>query len=397
MPEELHSQTGYVTKFGPLVTQGNEAYVHHLVVTLCTGVNESHVGNGGDCGSEEIAFEVKNCRSGTALAAWAVGGELFVYPENVAYPFGGEGYIMIELHYDNPKEVEGTLDSSGMRIWYTKTPREHDAGILTVGHLVTPLQVIPPNSKNFVNIGLMPAECTNEYLPDDGIHVFGNFFHTHLAGHGLTFQHFRYNSECGVYEELEPIDENLKYDFDYQQFTHLKREVIIKPGDILQVKCFYKTEGLDGVTLGGLGTRDEMCLSSVVYYPRQDVVFSASQLTQTEYFKFLGTTPSGQQILSEEVEYVDGLNAIDWDSMRNTFQATLDNGTYDVYCGIDEQRLNYYTKKVMKSECPYIPPDQCTGNTPPTCCERIVEDAGVVLRASMALLLALSLLTAILA
>ena len=42
-------------------------------------------------------------------------------------------------------------------------------------------------------------------------------------------QHFRKNSECDVFEELEPIDKNLKYDFNYQQFNHLQREVIIKP------------------------------------------------------------------------------------------------------------------------------------------------------------------------
>ena len=32
-----------------------------------------------------------------------------MYPDNVAYPFGGEGYIMIELHYDNPHEIEGNI------------------------------------------------------------------------------------------------------------------------------------------------------------------------------------------------------------------------------------------------------------------------------------------------
>ena len=34
----------------------------------------------------------------------------FVYPDNVAFPFGGEGqrqYLVIELHYDNPKMVSG--------------------------------------------------------------------------------------------------------------------------------------------------------------------------------------------------------------------------------------------------------------------------------------------------
>ena len=29
-------------------------------------------------------------------------------------------------------------------------------------------------------------------------------------------QHFRRNEECGVLEELEPVDINLKYDFNYQ-------------------------------------------------------------------------------------------------------------------------------------------------------------------------------------
>ena len=35
----------------------------------------------------------------------------FVYPENVAFPFGGEGqpqYVLLELHYDNPEMLSGT-------------------------------------------------------------------------------------------------------------------------------------------------------------------------------------------------------------------------------------------------------------------------------------------------
>ena len=57
----------------------------------------------------------------------------------------------------------------------------------------------------------------------------------HPSGHGLSLQHIRYNSECGVYEELEPIDENLKYDFDYQQFTHLRHEVLVKRVSLLYI------------------------------------------------------------------------------------------------------------------------------------------------------------------
>ena len=74
-----------------------------------------------------------------------------------------------------------------------------------------------------------------------------------------------------MYEELEPIDRNLNYDFNYQQINHLPHEVTIMPvsqclhhkvllmnlivcvcviqGDLIQLKCFYGTEGVDGVTV----------------------------------------------------------------------------------------------------------------------------------------------------
>lgn len=93
------------------------------------------------------------------------------------------------------------MDSSGIRFWYTSTRREHNAGILEVGHFVTPYHVIPPNSPNFVTTGILPAECTQEvrisiflsfsivstipitqYIPDDGIRVFANALHTHVVG-----------------------------------------------------------------------------------------------------------------------------------------------------------------------------------------------------------------------
>ena len=56
----------------------------------------------------------------------------------------------------------GTVDSSGMRLWYTSTPREHEAGIVDVGHFVTEEQIIPPNSKNFTTTGVMLGDCTNQ-------------------------------------------------------------------------------------------------------------------------------------------------------------------------------------------------------------------------------------------
>ena len=71
--------------------------------------------------------------------------------------------------------------------------------------------------------------------------MFGNILHTHIygkvfnftivslwsklhtvfiilayIGHGLRVRHMRHNEECNVTEELETLDENLQYDFNYQ-------------------------------------------------------------------------------------------------------------------------------------------------------------------------------------
>ena len=88
----------------------------------------------------------------------------------------------------------------------------------------------------------LPFSCLiSQYLPENGIRIFASFPHTHLlgkgcavgmallihlngsfffcTGHGITVQHFTTNEECGATEELKPIYQNLKYDFDYQVTT----------------------------------------------------------------------------------------------------------------------------------------------------------------------------------
>ena len=68
------------------------------------------------------------------------------------------------------ESLAGTIDSSGMRFWYTDTPREHEAAILNVGYYVTPLMVIPPNAKNFTITGFVNEECTNQVRHKNFLH-----------------------------------------------------------------------------------------------------------------------------------------------------------------------------------------------------------------------------------
>ena len=75
-------------------------------------------------------------------------------------------------------------------------------------------------------------------------------------------------------------------------------------------------------------------LSEFHFYPPTAIKQSKCVVTLRHFVKLL--LRPGQQILSGEVEYVDGMNAIDWDdNLKTTFQKTLDNATQDVLCGVD--------------------------------------------------------------
>ena len=70
-----------------------------------------------------------------------------------------------------------------------------------------------------------------------------------FAGHGLVVRQFRRNEECGVLEELEPIDENRRYDFNYQQVTHLPRRVQILPVRDIGFTIIWETLWYDRCTI----------------------------------------------------------------------------------------------------------------------------------------------------
>lgn len=149
---------------------------------LCTNLDHSHVGDSERCSGSHIDIEI--CRfSGILFAAWAVGGTVsscttfvtkmftqpsfcqdFVFPSGVAYPLGGKGqqFIVLELHYDNPRMVQGVIDNSGLEFFYVNEEPENRAGLLTLGQSSTSSLIIPPKADNFIVNALCPGKCTQE-------------------------------------------------------------------------------------------------------------------------------------------------------------------------------------------------------------------------------------------
>eukprot|EP01083_Nonionella_stella_P261472 890278_1 len=115
--------------------------------------------------------EASGCLAGNIFAAWAIGGGNFYFPEHVGYEFGGSDehalkYAVIQLHYDNPMEMSGIIDSSGFRVYHTPTLREYSAEMLSVGvnAYYTGL-FVPPGIDTVTATGVCSAECTQNRLP----------------------------------------------------------------------------------------------------------------------------------------------------------------------------------------------------------------------------------------
>lgn len=260
----------HITKFEPYIQKGNEGIVHHLVVYGCQGnFNDSHYGPGFDCGDPNMPL--KECyQSSGIVAAWGVGGEAFYYPPKTGYPIGTEdspNNYFLEIHYDNPDNIEGRKDSSGVRIYYTPYLREYDAGTMTVGEAVSPFMIIPPKQESWLTAGYCHKECHQQNLesttlPEKGIKLFASFLHTHLQGRATWTKHVR----NGV--ELPEIVRDDNYDFNFQDIQILRKEVHIKPGDDLIHYCQYETMDRDKLVEGGISTSQEMCLNFLFYYPK---------------------------------------------------------------------------------------------------------------------------------
>lgn len=76
-----------------------------------------------------------------------MGADEFVYPEDAGLSIGGAGFnqqVMLEVHYNNPELQAGTIDSSGIKFFLTKTLRKYDAGVMELGLEYSDKMAIPP-------------------------------------------------------------------------------------------------------------------------------------------------------------------------------------------------------------------------------------------------------------
>ena len=72
---ETHSICRPLFQYSPLIDNENFAYVHHMLVYICAGLNETQVNDSAPC-EGGVGESLSECRFGEVIAAWAVGGEV---------------------------------------------------------------------------------------------------------------------------------------------------------------------------------------------------------------------------------------------------------------------------------------------------------------------------------
>uniref|UniRef100_A0A8C2PRQ4 Monooxygenase, DBH-like 1 n=1 Tax=Cyprinus carpio TaxID=7962 RepID=A0A8C2PRQ4_CYPCA len=271
----------------PMIQKGHENLVHHILLYQCdSNLNKSEIDRGHECYHPNMPDSFFTCE--TVLFAWAIGGEGFTYPPHAGMSIGTSidpVYVQMEIHFDNPSLQRGIVDSSGLRLYYSPSLRRYDAGVIETGVWVSLYHMLPPGMQDYITEGHCTQECLQESLDSEmasGIHVFAVLLHAHLAGRAIKARHFRQQVE------LQPLASDDQFDFNFQEFQPLSQERIILPGDSLITECRYNTKGRMNMTWGGLSTRDEMCLSYLLYYPRVNLARCESLPEITGQLKFIG-------------------------------------------------------------------------------------------------------------
>lgn len=211
----------------------------------------------------------------TLVASWAKGSEGFSFPPEAGYPLDAQNsrFYLMETHYTSPLDgSQGSIDGSGLRLFYTPELRRHDAGVISIGMDPNWRHIIPPGQQKVISSGHCVADCTRQAFPSHGINMFAVVMKTHKIGKSVSLKHVRGSVE------LPPIASDDNVDSDYQEYRKLGVPVKILPGDHLITQCTYNSSARSAITLGGLNSREETCLVMGLYYPKQKMLAACHSL-----------------------------------------------------------------------------------------------------------------------
>eukprot|EP00178_Gracilaria_changii_P016973 TRINITY_DN485_c0_g1_i3.p1 TRINITY_DN485_c0_g1~~TRINITY_DN485_c0_g1_i3.p1 ORF type:complete len:488 (+),score=68.06 TRINITY_DN485_c0_g1_i3:2059-3522(+) len=184
-----------------------------------------------------------------------------VLPEEAGIIMDEKDYILVmETHYDNPNLVSGNIDFSGVKVYYTNTMRQHEAGSLLMGDILIERFGETVRS-GFEYEHSCTSACTSRFSRP--VNYYASFLHMHLTGMEIYNNKF---DENGTF--IENMNKVNFWSDSFQNYIVFDPPKQIRPGDEMQVTCLYDTRKRPNTTFG-LETLNEMCMEFAGYWPVQ--------------------------------------------------------------------------------------------------------------------------------
>eukprot|EP00058_Branchiostoma_floridae_P024993 XP_002610483.1 hypothetical protein BRAFLDRAFT_85624 [Branchiostoma floridae] len=345
----------HVIKYEPIITPGNEGVVHHLVIYRCLKDDDMTILPDGDPVNACDPKILRQCP--IMMAGWGVGTGTAFSPDHVGYPIGDDdysGYVMMEMHYDNPQLASGIYDSSGLRLTYTPELRDNEMGVLLVGVGVTKYHFVPPHAEAFVSAGFCSARCLSDFLEELGqpIHIVGANLAIRLLGVKISARVIHNGTETDIAREDN-------YDYHMQLPRMLKEEITVYPG--------------------GLDIKDELCVAIFRYYPKFNLekCVSIPSLHTTAGFAGIQDFEFDYDTLELNITapaamvgmtYEEAIGAVPWtEEKAHTFSDMLLNGNFHTLCEANPKSA--VETRLFDDDLPLprglrvAPEDVCSGRT----------------------------------
>lgn len=280
----------HAVAFEPLID--NKDLVHHMLMFGCgdtydtpTQYSQARVPH--LCGAADNA-----CRF--FLVQWSMGLEgQICSPPNAGVRFGKKSIssLSLQIHWNNANLTQGTSDSSGFRIYYTRNLRKYDVANLQIGQ--NDLE-IPPGQGHYAQAGGCSGECTSQWLQQP-IFLTRVHIHMHYIGDGGLVELVR-NGQV-----VQQIVRDDHYIYTRPPVHVLEHPVKVQPGDELRLTCIFNSK--DGekernrTVFWGEGSDGEMCYAFITYYPKVEGFNQCIQFDKYDICSETGFAPLGDCVV----------------------------------------------------------------------------------------------------
>lgn len=220
----------------------NSKIVHHMILFEAPS---SMSGAPAPC-------SIQNSVQWRMVYGWAPGAQALDVPPEAGFALEGTTHYVLQVHYNNVNHLAGQTDTTGVDLCSTDQLRPNDADVVAFGS--TSFTIQPRSKLDWTCNFTVPQQIPGQ------MHAFAAIPHMHQIGTSIGTLQLPGGSGAGV-------DLGTQASWDFQTQTWFPVNATLQAGDVIRTRCVWTNPGDTAVTWGEY-TKDEMCFSFTMYYPK---------------------------------------------------------------------------------------------------------------------------------